>query len=255
MQLPDWKPLTSTDEKRFSEAKLQFESALQWVAYMERSYVQPGNGEALYLHWLNDKNGMIATGDFAGNYGLGMRVNNLMMQFSAAGAPERHKIELDERSPAEVEAWILSELLHRGIDRSKFSKTLPYDLTGLMSGDDLDFSPGEYEAELGKISSLFQFAAHNICNAAVELGLVEKSECHFRISPQSLNLEIDTPDHVFGFSLGDKSGQDSPCFYTRPAGRAEETLAGKKVLKITDLPEEAPAQAILDFFRQETRPN
>lgn len=254
MQLPNWKSLISADEERFSEAKLQFASALQWVAYIERSYVQSDNPDELFLHWL-DERGIISTHDFAGTYGLGLHVNDLMMQFTASGVPEDHKIELDERSPAEVEAWILSELLHRGIDRSKFAKKLPYDLTDLMSGDDLDFSPREYEAELTKLFSLLQNAAHNMCNAAVELGLAEKDNCTFRISPQNLNLEIDLPNYVFGFSFNDKLDDDSPYFYTMRTSRGEISYSDKRTLKVSNISKDATAQEVLNFLQHETIPN
>ena len=55
-----------------------------------------------------------------------MRLPTLEMQFHEHGKPVPHILDPEEHSPAEVEAWMLVELLHRGVDREKFSKTLPY---------------------------------------------------------------------------------------------------------------------------------
>ena len=44
------------------------------------------------------------------------------MQFREHGKPMPHILDPEEHSPAEVEAWLLVELLHRGVDHTKFSK-------------------------------------------------------------------------------------------------------------------------------------
>lgn len=254
MQLHDWKPFTPTDGERFSEAKLQLLSALQWVAYIEHSYIKSDDQDEVFLHW-SDEHGTICSGEFAENYGIEMHVNDLMMQFTAGGVPEDHKILLDERSPAEVEAWILSELLHRAIDREPFEKHLPYETTRFMSGDDLDFFPSEYEPELTRLARWLRSATDTITRTMAELGSAQKSRHEFRISPQNLNLEVDASGHVFGFSIGDDESDNVPYFYSIRIDGRKPSSSDKRTLKVSSLSKEKAAESVLDFFKHETIPS
>ena len=76
----------------------------------------------------------------------------LHMQFLEHGRPAPHVLDMDDRSPAHVEGWILVELLHRGVDRERFSKALPFEVQNAMWGDHEKFSTADYEAEIAALS-------------------------------------------------------------------------------------------------------
>src|SRR5262249_59077858 len=73
-------------------------------------------------------------------------------------------LEPEERSSAEVEGWILVELLHRGVDRDKFSKSLPYTIKNLITGDAEDYSPRACAAGLRQLLSWFCVASSVLSN-------------------------------------------------------------------------------------------
>ena len=75
-----------------------------------------------------------------------------------------HILDPEEHSPAEVEAWILVELLHRGLDREQFSKALPYTIKNLMSGDAEDYSPQACAEGLTQLATWFRAAASVVSN-------------------------------------------------------------------------------------------
>ena len=90
----------------------------------------------------------------------------LQMWFLANGRRVPHSFDPEGRSPAEAEAWVLVELLHRGIEPTRFTKTLPYDLPDLMSGDAQQYSPQSYAAELFELAAWYHNAAANFGAAA-----------------------------------------------------------------------------------------
>lgn len=85
----------------------------------------------------------------------------LILTFTEHGVPVRHDFELEGHTQAHVEAWILVELLHRDVDRTRFSKALPYDVSALMTGDAIEFSPEAYTAELEALAGWYEHAMAN----------------------------------------------------------------------------------------------
>ena len=109
---------------------------------------------------------------------LNCACRRLEMQFQERGKPVPHLLNPEEHSPAETEAWILVELLHRGIERDKFSKSLPYVIDNLMSGDAEDYAP---EACVGGLELLNAW----FCAAASILSPDGRVACR----PESLTID------------------------------------------------------------------
>src|SRR4029078_3651398 len=80
--------------------------------------------DRVILDFRND--GSFVTKTFEHGLALELRLPSLQKQFQKRGKLVPPILVPEERSQAEVEAWILVELLHRGLDRDKFSKSLPY---------------------------------------------------------------------------------------------------------------------------------
>lgn len=148
-----WHPVGEVDPRGLGEARLQAHNVVQWLARMVHSYCprEPGEGH-LRLLWLSDRQAVV-TREVRPGLVLELRFPRLSMVFVENGRPVPHEIDIRERSPAQVEAWFLVELLHRGLDRDRFSKVLPYEIAGLMTGDAADYLEVPCEAELDELAA------------------------------------------------------------------------------------------------------
>ena len=130
-----WRPMGNIDPRELGEARHLAHNGAQWLARIARSYIEPAANDAhASLSWENDGDALV-TQEIAPGLVLELRIPEMILQFKEGGERVSHQLELDEVSPAKVEAWLLVELLHRGIDRDRLSKDLPYQIPGLLTGD------------------------------------------------------------------------------------------------------------------------
>src|SRR5271169_6660613 len=178
-----WPPVGDLDE--LAKARTEAINLVQWLARIANSYVTEGPPERRTELEFRASAAALFTKPFDKNLQLEIRLPNLEMQFIDNGNPMPHILDPEEHSPAEIEAWILVELLHRGIDREKFSKNLPYTVPGLMSGDAEDHSPQACQQGLTQLMAWLQ-------NAAAVLSATSRGggSANVRIVclPQTLNL-------------------------------------------------------------------
>jgi hypothetical protein len=232
------------------EARWQALNVAQWLARIAGSFVDEPAAERLALRWLSD-GPAIVTPRFAGGLALEMRFPDMALQFLENDQPSPHRLVPEGRSPAEVEAWILVELLHRGLDRDRFSKALPYDMPGLLSGDAVPYAPEACQAELEELSHWYRTAAEMFSSLAPHApgGIV----CR----PHTLHLTVTTASaddagrvRRLGFAPGD-DGDAEPFFYL--ADGAESDFAPADPQAILTLPDvlasDAPEEAIARFLR------
>jgi hypothetical protein len=125
---------------------------------MMRSFQSVNTGDDIALRWNNERNAFV-TDDFSEGLKLELRFPELTLQFLEDGEPVKHELHMEGRSPAQVEAWVLVELLHRGINQGRFSKDLPYEIPDAMAGDNVEYSPEFREGEMKKILEWFTAAA------------------------------------------------------------------------------------------------
>lgn len=189
MSVVQWIPIGSVAPDVMGDARRQALSVTQWLARVTNSYVahEPGNGH-LQLRWRNDS-GSIVTPGFENACTVELHLRDLSMTFCEDGKAVPHKIDVEERSPAQVEAWFLVELLHRGIDRGRFSLALPYEIHGLITGDAEDYSPETYQAGLIELTRWFQNAGAALTRAATEAGASGEVVC----LPNNLHLAAYVP--------------------------------------------------------------
>jgi hypothetical protein len=198
---PAW-PASQPDRDMFAKARNQTLNLVQWLARIANSYVAGERPEDRVL--LSFSRGIIVTKPFDREFALELRLPSLEMQFRERGKAVPHILNPEEHSPAETEAWILVELLHRGIERDKFSKSLPYVIDNLMSGDAEDYSPEACAGGLELLNAWF-------CAAASVLSPDGRVACR----PESLTLmaTIGGPEDTAGFSPGDVR-HDEPYFFS-----------------------------------------
>lgn len=205
-----WQTRTIGDLSELAQARVEALNIAQWLTRIANSYVAAGTPEQRSRLEFRPHDAAIATGTFANAIVLEMRLPTLELQFLENGKPMPHVFDPEEHSPAEVEAWLLVELLHRGIDREMFSKELPYTVPGLMSGDAEDYSPQLCGPGLIRLTALMRDAA-TVLKAAAPTG---GGQASIACLPQNLNLVGPSDSGLFAFSPGDAESPE-PYFYRR----------------------------------------
>ena len=101
----------------------------------------------LSLLWVGDSQDF-RTRYFEKHFQIGLNIRELEIYFCENGVKVPHSFCFDDRTPAFAEAWYLVELLHRDLDQSKFSTSLPFDSPFMLMGDTQDHNASLYNHEL-----------------------------------------------------------------------------------------------------------
>ncbi len=158
---------------RMASARRQFYSVALWLARLSQSYIPSDpNRQNLRLRWLSEKRSL-STQPFCDHLTLELKLPDLHLQFMEHGRPVPHVLDAEDRTPAATEAWILVELLHRGIDRKGFSKALPFEIADLMSDDSESYAPHSYEPELGDMTGQLSAGIGILDSLAKEFGATD----------------------------------------------------------------------------------
>lgn len=222
-----WHTRGDIDLSEFATARVIAINLAQWLVRVANSYVT-NHGTAKIELEFDPHDAVFVTRPFENGLTLGVRLPSLEMQFRDHGKPVPHPFDPEERSPAEAEAWILVELLHRGIDREKFSTILPYTIPGLMSGDAEDYSPQACKPGLGQLTALFQDAA-TVLDAATRSDRV--AALPIICCPKTLDLRsaLDATSDYLGFSPGDARNRE-PHFFVQNAARGGAAGAARRLI-------------------------
>ena len=231
--VPSARNLAIADVAELARARDEVINIVQWLARIACSYVTNGVPERCTDLDFHAEDAAFVTKQFAQGVALEMRLPGLHLQFLQNGKPVPHIFDPQERSPAEAEAWILVELLHRGIDRGRFTKKLPYAVPGLLVGDAEDYAPQVCGEGLAQLTTLFVDAASVLKEAARACG-ADKSRVI--CLPQTLDLMVaaspGTTPIMLGFSPGYKQNPQ-PHFYH--ATVAKPTPAERAVISASEL--------------------
>jgi hypothetical protein len=251
----------AVDPRRLSEARRQAHNAAQWLVRLTHSYMPPQpDGLHALLRWDPQRQALV-TQEFLLQLTVELRIPELALQFKENGRAVPHVIKIDDRTPAEVEAWVLVELLHRGVDRDRFSKSLPYEMADLMTGDVVRYVAEPLAAELDELAAWFANAASVL--AAVEQeqpGAATRRPQPLWCRPEVFHLTALLPMHPHdgsngpmlraGFSAGD-GRSERPYFYVASHdAKAGATPCPDVVLPAASLLQEGqPGEAALDRLR------
>ena len=142
---PDAKILKT---KQFRDACVEAHNALFWVARGAHSFLKylPQN-QHLSLLWAPGSEDF-RTRYFEKQFQIGLNIRELEIYFCDDGVKVPHSFCFDDRTPAFAEAWYLVELLHRDLDQSKFSTSLPFESPFMLMGDTQDHNASLYNNEL-----------------------------------------------------------------------------------------------------------
>ena len=249
IDLARWHFVEAGDSQALAKARNETINIVQWLARIANSFVTARAPKDRVLLAFRAADTAFVTKTFDNGLSLEMRLPSLELQFLENGRPAPHTLDPEEHSPAEAEAWLLVELLHRGVDRTKFRKKLPYTIPNLMTGDAENYSPRSCREGLAQLMAWFQNAV-GVLDAAGSVSGAGKAG--IVCCPQTLSLSCATapgPTFAdFGFSLGD--GQNREPFFYR-AARAPNRSAigdGRAILTASMLlAEKDPAAAARRF--------
>lgn len=195
MATMEWPKFNEIENGKLTAARRQAHNAVHWLVRFANSFIEPENGnDHTRLLW-NARDGVIQTKPFLDDYSVELRVGPLEMQFREGDKPVPHTLGFEERTPAHVEAWVLVELLHRGIDRSRYTKSLPYTPSDLMTGDSEDFEPEAYKRELEILDQSFRTGAAVIQALSQKLNSTAGGDAQLLCWPEpfQIGFEIDLP--------------------------------------------------------------
>jgi hypothetical protein len=235
-----WEDIPAGDEAEFIKARTELLNLVQWPARIANSYVTAKMPEDRVLLEFRSADPAFITQTFAHEVALEIRLANLRMQFLDHGRPVPHIFDPEEHSPAKVEAWLLVELLHRGIDRTKFSKKLPYPMPDLMTGDAEDHAPQECEAGLVQIMTWYRNAAAVLSEASGPGKLI--------VFPKTLELVLfpkSGQPKDRGFSIGNNENSEPHFYFKKPGEKKRSVLAASQLNK-----EKQPGRAVVQFLSE-----
>lgn len=216
---------SGVDPKSLVEARTLTHNAIHWLARLAHSYAAP-EPELQHI-WLgyDPARSAFLTRPLVGSVSCELRLPLLEMQFREGDTPVPHVLNVEGHSPAKVEAWMLVELLHRGIDRERFTKDLPYPAANLMSGDNVDFSPEACAKELDALSRWLGHASAVLLRLGGELGSAAAGpgrlvcwpdQCHIGIVVGADPTGSASPRQLrVGLSMGDERYPE-PYFLVAP---------------------------------------
>ena len=100
-----WRSFGAVNPHRLGEARRQAHNAAQWLVRLARSYMAPQpHAQHTLLQWDSHRQALV-TQEFLPQLTVELRIPELALQFKEDGRAVPHVIKLDDRTPAEVEAW------------------------------------------------------------------------------------------------------------------------------------------------------
>jgi hypothetical protein len=245
-----WQSVRPLELDALARARAETINLLQWLARIANSYVPGGSPEdRLYLEY-RPAAATFVTKPFDKDLTLALRMPTLEMQFHEDNKPVLHVFDPEERSPTEAEAWVLVELLHHGVDRARFSKKLPYNLPGLMTGDATDYSPESCRPSLTQLTAWFRKAAAILDAVASTSGTEQTCIVCW---PQTLGLScVSNTGSMYadaGFSPGDAENPEPYFHRGRSAKNGSGLGKGRQILTASELLAASdPAATAFDFL-------
>jgi hypothetical protein len=224
-----WNTTENLDSRKLNEARRQAHNGIHWLARFANSFLSPeAANRHIELNWDSER-GAFSTKTFEQRYQVELRLPDLTMQFREGEELVPHVLYFEDRSPAHVEAWALVELLHRGLDRERFSKSLPYAADNLMSGDNEEFAPEAYQAELGVLNSWYRNAGSILAQLARKHPDEIEEGAAIKCWPSSFQIGIEMPVQASGGRMLragmaiSNTSRPEPYFFV---GTEEEALSG-----------------------------
>jgi hypothetical protein len=211
-----WKPLRAPERGRLSEARLAAHNAVQWLARAARGYIPPRADDShTNLGW-DQALGGLTTHPLPDGSRLALRVAGLTMELLGGAAGE---LSLQDRSDADIRAWLASRLSAKGLDPSALDKPLPYDMPASAFATGGRYRLQHLEPALGELAGWYDNASRAIDDVRADLVARGLRAPPVRCWPHHFDLDTlvyfnagNTRSMGVGFSPGDEY-YDEPYFY------------------------------------------
>jgi hypothetical protein len=211
-----WKPLRAIERGRLNEARRAAHSAVQWLARAARAYI-PSRADDSHtnLGW-DQALGALTTHPLPDGSRLALRVAGLTMKLSGANTGE---LSLQDRSDADIRAWLASRLSVKGLDPSALDKPLPYDMPASAIATGGRYRLQHLEPALGELAGWYDNASRALDDVRADLVSRSLRAPPVRCWPHHFDLDTliyfnteNTRSMGVGFSPGDEY-YDEPYFY------------------------------------------
>lgn len=217
-------------------ASRQAASAAQWLARFASSWLPAEPANAQLMLRFEPERGVLVSRPAVAGLSLELTLSDLSMQLLENGSPSPHRMDVEDRTPAHVEAWLLVELLHRDIDRSRFSKALPWSVADLMNGDSEEFTPEALTAELRALAEAFTLAR----TVLAELSSVSPDSV--LVSPDNFHIGVTVPSSagptaIVGLAPGDATIPEPHFYVARALPRPGSSAPPVPLLTMTEITE------------------
>jgi hypothetical protein len=213
-----WKPLRTIERHRLTQARLAAHDAAQWLARTARAYIEPSEDDShTNLGWDRALGGLV-THPLPNGSGLALRFADLTLRLLG---PDESDFPLEDRSEADVRAWLGSRLNTEGLNPFALDKPLPYAMpaSAIVSGGHYELD--ELEPALAELSGWYDNASRALDDVRYELVARGLRAPPVRCWPHHFDLDTliyfsSRPENTLtmgvGFSPGDEY-YDEPYFY------------------------------------------
>ena len=213
-----WKPLRTIERHRLTQARLAAHYAAQWLARTARAYIDPTADDShTNLGWDRSLGGL-TTHPLPDGSRLALRIADLTLRLVG---PNESELSLEDRSDADIRAWLKSRLNAKGLDAFALDKPLPYDMPASAIASGGHYLLDDIAAALGELSGWYDNASRALDNVRHELVARGLRAPPVRCWPHHFDLDTliylsARPDNIrtmgVGFSPGDEYYHE-PYFY------------------------------------------
>jgi hypothetical protein len=214
-----WKPLRRNEPHRLTQARLAAHYAVQWLARAARAYVEPQADDShTNLGWDRSLGGL-TTHPLPDGSQLVLRIADLTLRLPG---PNESELSLENRSDANVRAWLGSRLNAKDLDPFALDRPLPYDMPASAIASGGRYLLDNLKPELEELSEWYDNASRTLDDVQQELVTRGLPAPPVRCWPHHFDLDTlvyfsargsaNTRTMGVGFSPGDEY-YDEPYFY------------------------------------------
>jgi len=211
-----WKPLRTVERLRLTQARLAAHYAVQWLARAARAYIEPKADDGhTNLGWDRALGGL-TTHPLADGSRLALRIADLTLLLLG---PDASELSLNNRSDADIRAWLGPRLSAKGLDSFALDKPLPYDMPASLIATGGRYLLDDLEPALGGLAGWYDNASWALEDIRQDLVAHGLRAPPVRCWPHHFDLDTlvyfdpqNTRSMGVGFSPGD-GYYDEPYFY------------------------------------------
>ncbi|MGD9829142.1 MAG: hypothetical protein AB7U66_10475 [Hyphomicrobiaceae bacterium] len=153
MNASRWRAIDRVAPRELGQARHQTLNAVQWLARVMMSCALPPPARGgRPLQWIDDRRAL-TTPDLLPGITLELLIPSLSLEFKDRIDRTSERVELDRRTPEQIDTWVLIEMSHRGLDATSYGAPLPWQIAQPMTGDYVEFAARAIQGELTTLAN------------------------------------------------------------------------------------------------------